>query len=550
MTQSIFIKPDKAKISEYISDFEKGLLQVPAFQRSFVWNNDKKLDLFDSIKKGYPIGSILLWQPNFEKEEDYDNFVGKELGAYSIPKRNSNSFYILDGFQRLSTLIGCLLHPQKALLKGLVRDVDEWRKKFNIVYNLEVGEFEINRSMNFDKLEKYQIPIYKLVDGKEFFQFQKSLFDEDDLTIRKYIERFEEISLIFQNYELPKINILGGSITEAVDIFQRLNSMGAVITTDWVISARAFGKDNSFILASEIDKLLENELVVYGFQNLKREIILQCITNSFGDVYFDQMSKQNNRKLEDLVDRPDFIPVTKNTFVAIQRAVKFLYEELYVLDSKLLPYNSQLIFITDFFNNVKNPNEKQLKTLKRWFWITTYSNYFTIYNLSKQRLAYNKFQQFIHDEKVDPVFYDNKEKFETLEFPDKIEMGSVRKKALALFMINYSLNINDIFGSAKLDANDIIGLRTMKFFKDESSAENTVFIIEKYFDKNILPKNTKELAEIFMSININLQSEYFIDIKMQEEFRNGNFENVLLARKQLIINSEKIFVENLGINYV
>lgn len=77
MSQSISIKPDKARISEYISDFEKGLIQVPAFQRDFVWNNEKKLDLFDSIKKGYPIGSILLWQPNFEKEEYYDNFGGR-----------------------------------------------------------------------------------------------------------------------------------------------------------------------------------------------------------------------------------------------------------------------------------------------------------------------------------------------------------------------------------------------------------------------------------------------------------------------------------------
>lgn len=335
------------------------------------------------------------------------------------------------------------------------------------------------------------MPIYKLVDGKEFFQFQKSLFSEDDHITKQYIERYEEISLIFQNYELPKINIVGGSISEAVDIFQRLNSMGAPITADWVVSARAFGKDNNYRLGSEIDKLLENDLVEYNFQNLKRDVVLQCITNSFGDVYFDQISKNNNRKLEVLVDRDDFIPTTKRTFFAVQRAVKFLFEELYVLDSKLVPYNNQVIFITDFFNSIENPNRKQLDKLKRWFWITTYSNYFTIYNLSKQRLAYKKFQEFILDENVDPVFYDNKEQFETLEFPDKIEMGSVRKKALALFMINYSLNRNDTCEPVILDANDIIGLRSMKVFKDESSAENTVFLIDKYFDRNISAEKFK-----------------------------------------------------------
>ncbi|MFN4149583.1 MAG: molybdopterin cofactor-binding domain-containing protein [Candidatus Sericytochromatia bacterium] len=97
-------------------------------------------------------------------------------GAYYIPKRNSNSFYILDGFQRLSTLIGCLLHPQKAKLKGIVRDEKEWFKEFNIVYNLKDQLFEMNRSKDFESLKNFQIPIYKLVDGKEFFNFQKSTF--------------------------------------------------------------------------------------------------------------------------------------------------------------------------------------------------------------------------------------------------------------------------------------------------------------------------------------------------------------------------------------
>ena len=68
MSEQINIRPDKDKISSYISNFEKGNLKVPAFQRKFVWNNEKKLDLFDSIKRGYPIGSVLLWQPNFESE--------------------------------------------------------------------------------------------------------------------------------------------------------------------------------------------------------------------------------------------------------------------------------------------------------------------------------------------------------------------------------------------------------------------------------------------------------------------------------------------------
>ncbi len=551
MNHNIRIKVDSKRLFDYISDFEKGNLQIPAFSRDFVWTNEKKLALFDSVKKGYPIGSILLWQPDFEKEEDYEKLGTEKLGAYNMPKRNYNSFYVLDGVQRLSTLIGCLIHPEKAKQKGIIRDEKEWEKEWKIVYNLKNGLFEINRSKGFDNLAFYQIPVYRLIDGKEFFSFQKqlSLFEENENAIEKYINKYEEISLIFQNYEIPNTQIYKASFSEILDIFQRLNSTGAPITADWVVSARAFGKDKSFRLGTEIDKLLENDLKQFNFQSLKRDVILKCITNSFGDIYFDQIANNNTRKLENLVDRDDFIPTTQKTFIAIQKATKFLFEELLVLDSKLLPYNNQLIFMTDFFNQVENPSKKQLKTLKKWFWISTYANYFTIYNLSKQHLAYQQFQEFMLDEDTDPVFYDTTEPFSTLEFPAKIEMGSVRKKALALFMLNYSVRGENILNSPSVKAEDIEGCKEYKLFKEEQMAENAIFIMEKFNVTDNFPKTLKDLSFMLSTENKNKYENLFISEEMREAYKIKDFEKVLAIRKTLIICAEKTFVESLDLIY-
>jgi uncharacterized protein with ParB-like and HNH nuclease domain len=57
------------RLIRYIEDMEKGLIQIPAFQRDFVWSNNDRKDLFDSLKKGYPIGSIIFWKP-LEKNID------------------------------------------------------------------------------------------------------------------------------------------------------------------------------------------------------------------------------------------------------------------------------------------------------------------------------------------------------------------------------------------------------------------------------------------------------------------------------------------------
>jgi len=542
MTDKIKIKPDKQSLPEYINDFEKGGLQVPAFQRDFLWTNEKKLELFDSIKKGYPIGSILLWQPYFDNDEDYGNFGSDKLGSYETPSRTNNSFYILDGFQRLSTLLGCLIHPEKARQKGIKKDEYEWHKKFNIVYNLKDQEFEINRLKGFQGLEFFQVPIYKLVDGKEFFSFQRSLFNNNEAEL--YIQRYEEMSLVFQKYEIPNIQVFGGSISESIDIFQRLNSTGAPITADWIISARAFGKDNHFRFGTEIDRLLDSKLSKLNFDSLKRNIILQCITNSFDGVFFDQMSKNSSKKLEDLVDRNDFISVTKKTFGAIEKAVEFLFQYLFVLDSKFLPYNNQLIFITDFFNKIDNPNQTQIDKLKNWFWVTTYSNYFTIYNLSKQRKAYEEFQKFLEDENYNPIYFDKPIPFETVEFPPKIEMGSVRSKALGLFMLQYQM------GNNHLDGYKVNGYKKYYLFSDIEDiniSENTVLIIDNGEFK--IDRKSKDLS-YWLHSNEDYTS-FFITEEMKIMYSGTHSKSeILFKRKERIVEKEREFVSTkLNITY-
>jgi hypothetical protein len=74
-----------------------------------------------------------------------------------------------------------------------------------------------------------------------------------------------------------------------------------------------------------------------------------------------------------------------------------------VIDRKQLPYNVQLIFISYFFSQVIEPSERHKKKLKQWFWITTYSNYFTI-SLSKIRLAFDQFKRFVKDEEENSIF--------------------------------------------------------------------------------------------------------------------------------------------------
>lgn len=535
MTAKLQIQTRVRRLIHYIEDIEKGLIQVPEFQRDFVWDYNDKKALFDSIKLGYPIGSILFWRP---EKESFD--YSPTIGPYTIPKPSGEYLFILDGFQRLSTLFGCLINFGKTSLN---KNEEKWKKEFNVCYDLEKEEFFIPRS---SKLEFYQVHVYELIDTRSSFKFQRDLFNQkiNEERIQLYSERYERLGTALIDYQLPSIDIYGGQIEEAVEIFSRVNSTGTPITPDWMISALAYDKEKDFRLGTEIDKLYD-DLKIYNFtqiHSIKRELIFNCITNSFGRAYFDQ-----SNKIEDLANRKDFSDVTLKTIKSIKKAVQFLFEELLVVNGRLLPYGPQLIFITDFFNTIENPTQEQIEQLKRWFWITTYSGYFTIYSLSKVREAYNVFQQFLRGETNDPIYNDRPDTpFSVSEFPNKIFMGSVRAKALILFQLNFSNRFQ------KVDAQAVDGLILSNLFssneaKDEKGnylPENVVPFLDN--DKN---RHYKKQKEVFDLLSNDPEKEKFLITEKVEIEALIGYSSCLKFRKEEVIKKEKEFVESLGLSY-
>ena len=77
-------------------------MRVPNFQRGFVWDPERVAYLMDSIYKGYPFGSILLWRTKQELTHERD------LGPFHLPSNDPEypTDYILDGQQRITSIFG------------------------------------------------------------------------------------------------------------------------------------------------------------------------------------------------------------------------------------------------------------------------------------------------------------------------------------------------------------------------------------------------------------------------------------------------------------
>ena len=88
----------------FLENLVNGNYLIPKFQRDFIWTSKQIVDLFDSIIKGFPIGSIIMWSPGEERFPVYGNICGIDVNAES-----DSQCYILDGRQRLSSLVSVLM---------------------------------------------------------------------------------------------------------------------------------------------------------------------------------------------------------------------------------------------------------------------------------------------------------------------------------------------------------------------------------------------------------------------------------------------------------
>lgn len=420
MERKLSIETKTKTIDSLLSDIRYGNICVPPFQRDFVWERDRIKDLFDSIKRNYPIGSILMWKP--AQTMNWSN--NHEIGSFKLKKGTEKDWYVLDGFQRLSVLFGCLTNPDKS---GLGYDEQKYNTTFNLYYDLKAEEFLYLKSSH--NCQPYQIPVYVLMSSSDFRQYSRMYIEnhlpQDEIDL--YLDRADALSSRLLEYRIACIEISNANIEEAVDIFSRLNSKGIDISYDWMVNALSY-KDGEFRFAEEISSV-KKQLKLYNFGDIPRNALFRCVQSAFDKLYIDQT------EIEKLSRREDFVEKTRATMPLIVRAVKFLHEELFVSKYKLLPYNTQLIFIIEFFRQLSNPTEKQLNDLKEWFWKTTYCNYFTINTLASQRKAYDQFVRYLKGDAVS-IFFEDEDKlpYTTMLFPKQILLNGVRSRALVLLI--------------------------------------------------------------------------------------------------------------------
>ncbi|WP_159786651.1 DUF262 domain-containing protein [Sodalinema gerasimenkoae] len=528
MKNQINVKPDTAFLSDLLNDVAKGKYKIPVFQREFIWKPSQMIELFDSISKGYPIGSLLFWETQGYKTKD-------TIGPYLIGQEDqeaSQANYVLDGFQRISTLFGVLMNPEDFSV-----DPESDSKKFVIYFDLESNTFSSVKTKKDNDL--LIIPLYKIYDNAQLFDLLRQLDKEKNIPDREkneYIENARNLQSILMRYRIPYVLIKGGDIKSAVEIFSRINSTGTEISEDFMLSALTYNPDTEFLLSDSITEFL-TEINIYNFENIKRSVILNCIANRYGmvfssnKIYFDV-------PIEDLKNNNfDLKSFSQDVYTCVSKAINFLYKNLFVIDAQLLPYPAQLIFISEYFRVNPNPTREQYASLENWFWITTYSNYFTLYSLSQQRTAYQIFCDFAKGENHDGIYKIND--FTTAKYPDKLTYQGVRPKALRLFYLQSIINGHEVQEKESIKEIFIASKR-------DKAPSNIILRLSSEFEEN--PEN-KKVENFMKSADIKILKKHFITEEMLELYQEGRIDDFIEKRGEHLKRKEQEFVRKLGIDF-
>src|SRR5713101_7492869 len=97
-------------VNQLVGMVERGKLRLPEMQRRYVWRASRVRDLFDSLYRGYPTGSILVWETE-QEAPTRELAVAQETSPFSGYK------LLLDGQQRLTSL-AAVMRDQPIMVRG------------------------------------------------------------------------------------------------------------------------------------------------------------------------------------------------------------------------------------------------------------------------------------------------------------------------------------------------------------------------------------------------------------------------------------------------
>jgi len=379
-------------IREAVNAIRRRDYLLPAIQREFVWTAEKTVSLFDSLMRGYPVGSFLFWKvaPEssrrykfYEFMQDFHAINKKHLTPIEIAEPKQLTV-VLDGQQRLTSLAIGLFGYRADKEKGKRANNPNAYPKRRLYLNLAAAyqsDEEIDREYDFRFLSDAEA--HEQDDAHHWFPLKKTLdfASGQGMDMAKLLAYIQGNSLnsfggqallklcqvIVQDPVLHYFQEDEQALDRVLNIFIRLNSGGialsysdlllSIATAQWKSDAREaiYGlvdELNQFGDGFEFDKdfVLKSALVLTDRPSIKFNV--------------ENFDKENTHAIEENWEKSVSAPLLK----AAELAASFGYH------GKTLTSANVLIPIAYYLKQINSPANftshkdfaEDRKLLRKW----------------------------------------------------------------------------------------------------------------------------------------------------------------------------------------
>ena len=283
---------------------------LPAIQREFVWDTDQICALFDSLMKGYPIGSFLFWKVDPAHADDYVyyDFIRNyhEARAPHSPRLDlppGRYTAILDGQQRLTALnIGLRGSHAEKLPRKWRSSPDAYPTKhlyLNLLAPADENEFDLEYDFRF--LTEVDARQANEAGDAHWFMVQEALRLDDAPDAWRYLQQigladhgraFPTLARLLQVTQKELIiNFFEEEeqdLDRVLNIFIRVNSGGTILSYSDLLLSIATAQWSSLDAREAVQGLVDElNRMGHGF-SFTKDIVLKAglMLGEIGSVQF------------------------------------------------------------------------------------------------------------------------------------------------------------------------------------------------------------------------------------------------------------------------
>lgn len=370
-------KPDSKKYTDLISEIQKGQIKIPKFQRDFVWSIDKTAKLLDSILKGYPIGTFILWETN-ERLNDIKN-----IGNLVLPPvpDDIKVQYVLDGQQRITSLYAAFLGA------SIQKEGEKKITNYGTIFVDLEGDIYNNDEQIIvsEQPETKNISLKDLLNSK-YSDLRENYSNED-------IDKIQEYKETFTSYDFSTVVLRKEDIDSAIEVFTRINTGGQTLTLFEIMSAKTYDEEQKFDMQDRFQKLLK-QLEVSKYETISSTVIL----NVLGLIL--SKNKECKRKVVLQLDKQSIIDIWDDVISSLKESIDYFRSVYRIPVSTLLPYDALLVpFSYFFYYHKEKPKGEQIKYLEEFFWRISLSYRYSSSTESKLAQDIKRIDQILNGER-------------------------------------------------------------------------------------------------------------------------------------------------------